>query len=65
MSRKNDINISFDEETRDYYVIWEPIIIGMGKTEVKAWQDLREAAHFCVDSFIDLKFKDITIGKEQ
>lgn len=64
MSRKDDIDIEFDAVSQDYYAIWEPVVIGMGKTEVKALEDLREAAHFCVDSFIDLKFKDVTKGKE-
>jgi len=65
MSRKNDIDIEFDAVFQDYYAIWETVVIGMGQTEVKALEDLRETAHFCVDSFIDLKFKDINTGKEQ
>jgi len=64
MSRENDIDIEFDEASQDYYAIWEPVVIGVGETEAKVLEDLREAAHFCVDSFIDLKFKDINTGKE-
>lgn len=64
MSRKNDIDIELDEGTQNYYVIWEPIVIGMGKTKREALQDLKEAAHFGVDTLIDLKVKDISIGKE-
>ena len=65
MSRKNDIDIEFDAVSQGYYAIWEPVVIGMGQTEVKALEDLREAAHFCIDSLINLKFKDITSGKEK
>lgn len=64
MSRENDIDIEFDEASQGYYAIWEPVVIGMGETEVKALEDLREAAHLCVDSFIDLKCQDVTNGKE-
>lgn len=64
MSRNHDIAIEFDEESRDYYIIWEPIVIGLGKTKRKAIEDLREAAHFGVDTLIDLKLKDIRKGDE-
>ena len=60
---ENDINLEFDGESREYYIIWKPLVIGMGKTKGKALEDLREAAHFGVDTLIDLKFKDI--GKEK
>jgi hypothetical protein len=59
MSKKNNIDIEFDEETRGYYIIWEPVIIGMGKTSRAALEDLREAAHLGADTLIDLKTKDI------
>lgn len=65
MSWKNDIDIEFDAVSQGYYAIWEPVVIGMGQTEVKALEDLREAVHFYVDSFIDLKFKDMTTEKEK
>jgi predicted RNase H-like HicB family nuclease len=55
----NNINLEFDKKTREYYIIWEPIVIGMGKTSREALEDLREAAHFGVDTLIDLKLKDI------
>lgn len=60
---ENDINLEFDGESGEYYIIWKPLVIGMGKTEGEALEDLREAAHFGVDTLIDLKFKDI--GKEK
>jgi predicted RNase H-like HicB family nuclease len=59
---ENDINLEFDSESGEYYIIWKPVVIGMGKTSTKALEDLREAAHFGVDTLINLKLKDI--GKE-
>ena len=55
----NNINLEFDKKTREYYIIWEPIVIGMGKTSREALEDLREAAYFGVDTLIDLKLKNI------
>jgi predicted RNase H-like HicB family nuclease len=60
---ENDIKLEFDGESGEYYIIWKPVVIGMGKTRTKALEDLREAAHFGVDTLINLKFKDI--GKEK
>lgn len=60
---ENDINLEFDRESGEYYIIWKPVVIGMGKTSTKALEDLREAAHFGVDTLINLKLKDI--GKEK
>jgi len=56
---ENDIKLEFDGETGEYYIIWKPVVIGMGKTSTKALEDLREAAHFGVDTLIDLKLKNI------
>ena len=64
MAVKNDINLEFDSESRDYYVVWQPIVVGRGKTKHKALEDLREAAHFGVDTLIDLKSADINNKKE-
>jgi len=64
MSRNNDIELEFDEETRNYYIAWEPIAISLGKTRQEALEDLRQAAHFGVDTFIDLKLKDIGKGEK-
>ena len=64
MSRNNDIELEFDEETRNYYIVWEPIVISLGKTRQGALEDLRQAAHFGVDTFIDLKLKDIGKGEK-
>lgn len=55
---RNDIIVECDTETMDYYSVWEPVVIGSGKTEVEALEDLRTAAHFSVDKLIDLKLKN-------
>jgi hypothetical protein len=56
---RNVINLEFDNEIQEYCIIWEPIVIGTGKTEVAALEDLREAAHFGVDTLVDRKLEDI------
>ena len=55
----NNINLEFDEESGEYYIVWEPAVIGTGQTKDQALQDLREAAHFGVDTMIDRKLKAI------
>jgi len=62
VSRVNDIKIQFDEDTRDYYIIWNPIIISSGKSRLGSLADLRQTAHFAVDALIDRKLKDIGEG---
>ena len=64
MPKQSDIEIVFDEESQSYYIIWEPIIIGAGKTKKEVLADLRQAAHFGVDTIIDTKIKDIGNRKE-
>lgn len=54
----NDITVECDTETMDYYSVWEPLVIGAGKTAREALEDLREAAHFSVDTLIDLKLNN-------
>jgi hypothetical protein len=56
---ENNINLEFDSETGEYYIIWKPLVLSMGKTKGAALEDLREAAHFGVDSLINLKLSDI------
>ena len=62
---KSNINLEFDRETREYHIFWEPILIASGKTRQQALEDLRTAAHFGVDTLINLKLKDIDIKKEE
>ena len=56
MSKGQEIRLQFDEETQDYYIIWKPpVVIGSGKTEHEALEDLRKVARFGIDTMIDLK----------
>ncbi len=62
VSSMNNIEIEFDEDTRDYYIIWKPIIISSGKTQRGSLADLRQTALFAVDALIDRKLKDMGKG---
>lgn len=62
MSRRQDIEIELDQETGSYFIIWQPQIISLGETKEEVLEDLRKAAHFAVDTLIDLKHKDIERG---
>ena len=56
----NEIQLEFDEEFGSYYTIWQPVVaIGVGGTEQEALEDLRAAAHFGVDTKVDLKRQEI------
>ena len=55
---RNDIIVEYDPDTMDYCSVWEPVVIGAGKTEQEALEDLRQAAHFCVDQLIELKLNN-------
>jgi hypothetical protein len=59
VSSMNNIEIEFDEASRDYYIIWKPVIISSAKTRHGSLADLRQTAHFAVDALIDRKLKDI------
>jgi len=58
------MDIAFDEVMQSYYVIWKQVVIGTGKTRQKALKDLRRAAHFGADTFIDLTLENINKIKE-
>ena len=64
ISQNHDIQIERDEETECYFVVWAPLIASSGKTRREALEDLRVAAHFGVDTMVDLKLKDISKEKE-
>jgi len=61
---RNDINLEFDSETGEYFVIWAPIVIGTGKIQREVLEDLRNTAHFGINTLIDLKLKEISIKQE-
>ena len=50
-----NIEIGFDEESQSYYAIYKLIALGLGKTKEDALEDLREAAHFGVDTLRNVK----------
>lgn len=56
---ENSINLEFDKKSGGYYIVWEPVVISAGRTEREALEDLRGAAHFGVDTLIDLKLANI------
>jgi predicted RNase H-like HicB family nuclease len=58
MLEKNEVHIEFDKDMQYYYAIWQPVAIGTGATRQEALDDLRQAAHFGVDIFLDLKLKE-------
>ena len=64
MFEKSEIDIGFDEVAQGYYAIWGPLAIGTGNTKYDALRDLRQAAHFGIDTFIDSKLNDIDEEKE-
>ena len=55
----NYINIEYCRETGEYFIAWEPLVIGAGKTESEALEDLRAAARFGAETLINLKLKNI------
>ena len=55
----NNINLEFDKESGEYFIIWEPVVISTGKTAGEALEELKEAAHFGVDTLIDREIKNI------
>jgi predicted RNase H-like HicB family nuclease len=55
----SNISIEYDGESGEYFIVWEPLVIGAGRAVIDALQDLREAAHIGVDTMIDIKLKDI------
>jgi len=55
----NSIDLEFDKESGEYYVVWEPVIFGAGETAGEALEDLRAAGHFGVDTLIDRKLQNI------
>jgi predicted RNase H-like HicB family nuclease len=60
MPTDEEMIMEYDEVTESYYVIWEPMaVIGMGKTEREALDDLREAANLGIETLINLRTADI------
>ena len=59
----HDIDVEFDEATGGYFIVWAPLVAGTGHTEHEALEELRGAAHFGIDTMIDMKIE--TIKREE
>jgi predicted RNase H-like HicB family nuclease len=56
----NEIRTEYDNGSKSYYVIWQPLtVIGMGKSEKEALEDLRAAAHFGIETMVNPKMSTI------
>ena len=55
----NDIRLEYDQESGDYYIVWEPVVVSAGKTARQALEELRGAAHSGVNTLIDQKLEKI------
>ena len=55
-----EILIEYDDEELNCHVMLNSgKVIGLGATHSDALEDLREAAHFYLDTMIDLKLRDM------
>ena len=55
----DEILVAYDD-SQSYYCIWQPLTcVGLGKTKVEALADLRAAAHFGIETMVDLKLRAI------
>jgi hypothetical protein len=56
---ENDIQIEYDEELHNYYIIWNLMAVaGLGRTEKEALEELRAAAHFGIDTAVDIRLAE-------
>jgi hypothetical protein len=56
----DEIMIAYDGDSQSYYCIWRPLTsVGLGRTEAEALDDLRAAAHFGIETIVDLKLREI------
>jgi predicted RNase H-like HicB family nuclease len=56
----DEIIIDYDDDSQSYYCIWRPLTsVDLGKTEAEALDDLRAAAHFGIETVVDLKLREI------
>lgn len=55
-----EILLEFDEEIDSYYAIWQPMkAVGLGHTRIEALEDLRAAAHFGIETKVNLTLETI------
>ena len=56
----DNIRIEYEESEQYYYIVWQPmVVIGSGATGKEALEDLREAAHFGIDTILDTKLEEL------
>jgi len=56
----NEILVAYDDDSQSYYCIWQPLTcVGLGTTGAEALNDLRAAAHFGIETVVDLKPREI------
>jgi predicted RNase H-like HicB family nuclease len=56
----NEIVTEYDDDSQGYYVVWKPLTaVGMGRTELEALEDLRDAAHFGIETMVNSKLREI------
>ncbi len=59
MAPDSGIKIEYDDTIQSYYVVWQPLAsIGLGGTQKEALEELRQAAHYGIDTMVDLKLKE-------
>ena len=62
----DEITITYDDDSQSFYCIWRPLTsAGLGKTEAEALDDLRAAAHFGIETMVDLKLREIAKNSHQ
>jgi len=61
---KGKITLKFDREIQEHYIIWRPVFVGAGETKHETLEDLRAAAHFGVDTLINIELQNIGTKKE-
>jgi len=58
---RNEINTEYDNDENAYYIVWRPLsVIGTGKTEHEALEDLRAAAHFSIEVMVNAKLAKVS-----
>ena len=49
-----DIQINYDTDSHSYYIVWQPmVVVSTGPTIEEALKDLKEAAHFGIDTIVN------------
>ena len=66
MAEDDEITIEFDEDSSCFYTVWRPLVsVGRGETQKEALEDLREAAHFGVETAVNIKLSEIVNARKK